>query len=314
MWIKGSTLSTSQRSLLPELPLSPVQAQAQELATQLIQSYSARHATNEALEFIREHARIEPGERDNFIRVTCRALPHTVLPPSYGLKGGAARESLIAALTIRESRQPRDLDIVRRGHHHTPSDDDVARRFMARDYQLGARVELIRDISDYLTSRDLTINEVAWFDGIAHASLLCILDSIGHVIRPSRYRGGTLHKRPSLHGQSLLKMIRLYAEGSFNGENWTITGIPEEVAFSEFDLAVHLNKAFQRDQTVADRFLHTCELLSLIGASEARVRTALQELEHFRHGEQGLFPDVPADEWSFLKHGPTLTGERLTCE
>jgi hypothetical protein len=109
-------------------------------------------------------------------------------------------------------------------------------------------------------------------------------------------------------------MIRLYAEGSFNGENWTITGIPEEVAFSEFDLAVHLNKAFQRDQTVADRFLHTCELLSLIGASEARVRTALQELEHFRHGEQGLFPDVPADEWSFLKHGPTLTGERLTCE
>ncbi len=301
MWIKGSTLSISQRSLSPERPLSVVQSRAQDLATQLIQTYSARHVINEALEFIRKHAPIEPGNGDNFVKITCSPLPSITLPASYGLKGGAARESLIAALSIRESRQPRDLDLVRQGHYRIPSDDDVARRLMARDYQLGARVELIRDISVYLTSRDLTINEVAWLDGIAHASLLCILDSIGHVIRPSRYRGGTLHKKPSLHGQSLLKMIRLYAEGSLNGENWAITGIPEEVAFSEFDLAVHLNKAFQRDRAVAERFLHTCELLSLIGASEDRVKKALQELEHFRHGEQGLFPDVPAEEWSLLK-------------
>ena len=300
MWIQGSTLSISQRSLLPERELSPAQKRAQELSTQLIQSYSARHAVAEALEFIQEHASLESGLNDSFLVITCAPLSHLSLPPGYGVKGGAARELLVAALKIRESRQPRDLDLVRRGHHRNPSDDEVARRLMPRDYQLGARVELIRDLSDYLSSRDLTINEIACFDGVAYASPLGVLDSIGHVIRPSRYRGGTLHKKPSLYGQSLLKMARLYAEGSCSGENWSISGIPEEVSFSDFDLAVHLNKAFQRGREVADRFLHTCELLSLIGASDDRVRRALEELEHLRHGERGLFPDVPGGEWNFL--------------
>jgi hypothetical protein len=27
------------------------------------------------------------------------------------------------------------------------------------------------------------------------------------------------------------------------------------------------------------------------------VRHALEELEHLRHGERGLFPDVPEHEW-----------------
>lgn len=300
MWIQGSTLSISQRSLLAESPLSPVQARAQELAKQLIQSYSARGALSEALEFVREHVTLENGSSDNVLIIKSSHVNQIPLPTTYGVKGGAARESLIAALKIREGRQPRDLDLVRRGHHRLASDEDVARRLMPRDYQFGARVELIRDMSDYLASRDLTINEVAWFDGLAHASLLCVLDSIGHVIRPSRYKGGTLHKKPSLYGQSLLKMARLYAEGACNNENWTITGIPEEVSFSEFDLAVHLNKAFQRGRIVAERFLHTCEILSLIGASDDRIRTALGELEHLRHGERGLFPDVPAHEWALI--------------
>lgn len=300
MWIQGSTLSISQRSLLPAGELSPLQRRAQELATQLIQSYSARHAAEEALEFIREQTALESSTGDNLLVIPCLPVPHLTLPPTYGIKGGAARESLISALNIRESRQPRDLDLVRRGHHRTRTDDEVAQRFMPRDYQLGARVELIRDLGAYLTSRDLTINEVACFESVAYASLLCVLDSMGHVIRPSRYRGGSLHKRPSLHGQSLLKMARLYAEGSWRGENWSIRGIPEEVSFSEFDLAVHLNKAFQRGREVADKFLHTCELLSLIGASDDRIRTALGELEHLRHGERGLFPDVPPSEWQTL--------------
>ena len=300
MWIQGSTLSISQRSLSPARELAAVQRQAQELATQLIQSYSARHATGEALEFVRDHVCLEITAGDNLIVIPCTPLPDLSLPPSYGVKGGAAREALISALNIRETRPPRDLDLVRRGHHRTPADDDVAQRFMPRDYQLGARVELIRDLSDYLSSRDLTINEVACFEGTASASLLCVLDSIGHVIRPSRYRGGSLHKRPSLYGQSLLKMARLYAEGACRGENWSISGIPEEVSFSDFDLGVHLNKAFQRGREVADKFLHTCELLSLLGASDDRIRTALEELEHLRHGERGLFPDVPQCEWEFL--------------
>jgi hypothetical protein len=178
-----------------------------------------------------------------------------------------------------------------------PTDDVVAQAIMGRDFEHGARVELIRDIGDYLHSRDLSINEVTVINDVVHTSLLCALDTLGHVLRPSRYRSGTLHKRPSLLGTSLLKMARLYAEGLALGENWSITGIPEEVSFSDFDLAIHLNKAFQRDITVADRFLHTLEILSLLPATENRVDRALRELEHLRHGEKGLFPDVPATYW-----------------
>jgi hypothetical protein len=248
------------------------------------------------LDFIGENAPNEPIHVEEHL-VFSTASAHSTIPQGYGVKGGAAREALVAALQLREPRQPRDIDLVRRGQHRSPQDDVVAERHMGRDFQLGARVELIRDLDGYLSSRDLTINEVVAIDSSVYASPLCVLDTIGQVVRPSRYRGGTLHRKPSLHGQSLLKMARLYAEGIRGGESWSITGIPEEVQFSEFDLAVHLNKAFQRGRDVADEFLYTCELLSLIAASDNRIKNALEELEHLRHGEKGLFPDIPPDEW-----------------
>ena len=299
MWIHGSTLSISQRTLLAERPLSSLQSRAQELATQLIQSYSARHITLEALEFLQGLSPIDIILVGEHLQLTPNTplLPSLHIPAGYGVKGGAARESLMSALNVRPPRQPRDIDLVRRGAHRLPEDDTVAKQYMGRDFELGARVELIRNLEGYLASRDLTINEAVTIDNCIQASLVCVLDTIGQTIRPSRYRGGSLHRKPSLHGQSLLKMARLYAEGACNEENWTITGIPEEVSFSEFDLALHLNKAFQRGRSVADKFLHTCELLSLISASEDRIRNALEELEHLRHGERGLFPDIPAEEW-----------------
>jgi hypothetical protein len=55
----GSTIRVSQRTLPPEGPLSPVQERAQELANNLIQSYSARHATRDGLEFLRAHTSCE---------------------------------------------------------------------------------------------------------------------------------------------------------------------------------------------------------------------------------------------------------------
>jgi hypothetical protein len=200
---------------------------------------------------------------------------------------------------------PRDIDLIRRGRFATPADDEVARIYMTRDYFHGARVELVHDLSRYLVSRDLTINEIASLDSTIAVSILGLLDTVGHVLRPSYYRGGTLHKKPSLDGRILLKMIRLYAEGECTNESWTVVGIPEETSFSEFDLAVHLNKAFQRGNAVAERFVHTCSVLSLIPASENLIQKTLEDLEHMRHGERGLFPDVPVEEWSKIRtHAP----------
>lgn len=302
MWIVGSTLSISQRSLMGEHPVSDAQKTAQRLAHALIQSYSARHAVREAVDFVSGYVSCEVQPEGDWLRI---ALPRDPLaglgiPPGFGVKGGAAREALAVALGLRALRQPRDLDIVRRGKHPLPLDEEVARTLMPRDFAHGARVELIRELPRYLTSRDLTVNEVVAEGSVVSVSLIGALDSVGQVLRPARYRGGTLHRKPSLHGQSLLKMARLYAEGACEGESWSIEGIPEEVAFSEFDLAVHLNKAFQRGRPVVERFLHTCTLLSLITASENPVRDALEQLEHLRHGERGLLPDVPAEEWEHL--------------
>ena len=298
MWIQGSTLSISQRSLLPERPLPPCQARAQELANQLIQTYGSRRSVQDALSFIEELAPQGCAVDGDILSVpTTSDIASLGIPGGFGVKGGAAREALIASLSLRAPHQPRDIDLVRRGSYRQAKDDEVAKALMGRDFEHGARVELIKDLGDYLHSRDVSINEVTAIDCTVYTSVLCALDTIGHVLRPSRYRSGTLHKRPSLYGTSLLKMVRLYAEGSVLGENWSITGIPEQVAFSEFDLAVHLNKAFQRGESVADTFLHTLEILELIPAHENRVAHALGELEHLRHGEKGLFPDVPSAQW-----------------
>lgn len=302
MAIKSSTLSISQRALSAERPVTALQERAQTLSFQLIQSRNARHIEKEALSFI--HAHIPTlAFKDGILTAPLhsQSLASLGVHSPYGVKGGAAREILLAMISRRERRDPRDIDLVRRGPHALRQDDDVARRIMGRDFELGARVELIRDLSGYLSSRDLTINEVVAIDGTLHASMVCVLDSLGQILRPSKYRGGSLHRKPTLYGQSLLKMARLYAEGVTLGENWSITGIPDEVSFSEFELAVHLNKAFQRGREVAERFLHTLEILSLIGASHDRVAHALEELEHLRHGERGLFPDVPTSEWDALQ-------------
>lgn len=299
MRILGSTLSISQRSLLPEHQPSPEQEEAQSLAHNLIQNYSALHVSSEAIAFAQRRAECEPSpSRDSLIfPLTDDPLVPFQIPPGYGVKGGVAREVLAATLRLRPPREPRDVDLIRKGRHPIPTDEEVARRLMPRDFLHGARVELIREMSGYLSSRDVTINELAVVDAHLTASLVCILDSIGGVLRPSRYRGGTLHRKPSVSGQSLLKMVRLYAEGACAGESWTLMGIPDEVTFSEFDLAIHLNKSFQRSRAVAERFLHTCTLLSLIPASADLLGDTLDELEHLRHGERGLFPDVPANEW-----------------
>jgi len=302
MWIQGSTLSISQRSLASAEPASPDQAHAQELAHRLIQGHSSRASVADALAFLGSRMVLKAAQGEEWVTVQVPQAARLAigLPHGYGVKGGAAREALSAILRRSTARQPRDIDVVRRGSHLLPADEEVARRFMAKDFGHGARVEIIRDTSRYLTTRDLTINELACFGDEITASILCLLDTVGQVVRPSRYRGGSLHRKPSLHGQSLLKMVRLYAEGVTAGESWTIQGIPEEVVFSDFDFAVHLNKAFQRGRPVAERFLATCEVLCLIGASENPIREALDQLEPLRHGERGLFPDVPPDEWNFL--------------
>lgn len=305
MGLTLSTLTLTERSLKASTVPSPLSERAREVANIFITDRGGRRGIDVAVSFLRTEASVSFELAQS--HAILKAITHDhALPDSYGLKGGAAREHLIAALNIRTARPPRDIDLIRRGRFAIPADDEAAKTYMARDYLHGARVELVREIGRYLGSRDLTINEVASFDGTISTSILGLLDTIGHVLRPSYYRGGTLHRKPSLDGRILLKMIRLFAEGECANESWSVVGIPEETSFSEFDLAIHLNKAFQRDVGVAERFLHSCAILSLIPARDNLLYRVLDDLEHLRHGERGVLPDVPAEEWArALSHDST---------
>lgn len=271
----------------------------------MIERQSSAVVMREVSEFLQETARNSVRYSDGIIELTLATEPtqQDTLPPSpYGLKGGAARERVVSALGVRAPRPPRDIDVIRRGSFAIASDDAISARFMPRDYLHGSRVELIRDTKRYLATRDITLNEVGVFGTIAFTSAIAALDTVGHVIRPSYYRGGSIHRKPTLDGRVLLKMVRLAAEAEVFGDPFLLVGIPDEVSFSHFDLAIHLNKAFQRNTQVADTFVSTLITLAALPATAAPLTDLLEELEHLSHGERGLLPDVPAEYWAKTQH------------
>ncbi len=289
-------LTISQRSLASRTPPSDRQLRARELANSFILHHGAPHLVREGLAFLRETA---PGDLNYVDGVVTLSVPLDKLqaehlpPTPYGLKGGAARELLLGALAVRPVRSPRDIDLIRKGGFVMPSDDAAAKRYMPQDYLHGARVELITDISRYLSSRDITLNEVASFADQGSTTLLAALDTAGATIRPSHYRGGSIHRKPTLDGRVLLKMVRLFAEAEAHNESCMLVGIPDQISFSEFDLAIHLNKAFQRGESVATHFIDTLIVLGIIEASSTPLSEVLADLAHLRHGEKGLLRDVP---------------------
>ncbi len=286
-----SSLTITQRTLNEVHSVTPLALQAREVATFFIADRGGVRGWEAFLSFLSDKLRIT-WKRDAQHIILSAHCP-TPVPNPYGLKGGAAREHLISALGLREARRPRDIDLIRKGSHALADDEKIAREFMNRDYRHGARVELVRNMTRHLSTRDLTINETASFQSQLFASPLAILDSVACIARPSSYRTGTLHRAPSLDGRVVLKMLRLYAEGSSAGEAWRVVGIPEHVTFSEGDLAIHLNKAFQRGDVVARAFLEACQAISLLPANSDPLKATLAELAHLRLGDNGLLPDVP---------------------
>ncbi len=297
--MKLPTLSILHRSLTGRHSASERQLAAREIATRLIGLSHSKINIEEAVAFIKSIHRgsILTSSDDHVI------IPHFTgdkrlsddlkLPEFYGFKGGTARELLCNKLALRDFRAPRDLDLVRRGSFYRPLDELVAREFMPHDYRHGARVELIRSMSRYLSSRDITINEICAFHAEINVSLLGALDAAGNVIRPSRYRGGSIHRQPSLDGKIFLKMVRLFAEAENFGDSAILVGIPDTVIFSEVDLAINLDKAFQRGSQVARLFISTLVHLGALAASEDPLAQVLEELEHLRHGELNLLPHAP---------------------
>jgi hypothetical protein len=85
-------------------------------------------------------------------------------------------------------------------------------------------------------------------------------------------------------------MIRLFAESEHFNESVELVGLPDIINFSEFDLAINLDKAYQRGPKVAAIFAETLVLLGGLSASSDPLGDLLKQLEYLRYGEQDLIP------------------------
>lgn len=267
------------------LPLSREAEQARKFSSELLQFPYKAGLEKEILGFITEILPLDIVYDDGILAIPFQKPEWLAeLPVSYGVKGGAAREIIRCVLKRKPAESPRDIDLIRRGQGLNREDEEIAKKYMPDDFMKGANVELFQQFPKYFSSRDLTVNECLYLQSTLRVLLIGMLDTLGFVIRPCRYRLGTLHRKPSLQGQLALKMLRLQSEAELRGEAWRVTGIPEEVAFSEFDLALHTGKAFERSEQHAREFIRACQHAGMLEDTKS-FEEIMEDLRYLSVGE-----------------------------
>ncbi len=177
-------------------------------------------------------------------------------PPGYAYKGGAARLALLELLGEPVGvRAPRDLDLVRIGTSETKTDHFVAKEFMEEDLKRGYGVEIIKSIDKYMKSRDLTLNEILYFQDRIVCSLTGLKDTLAAKIRFtswSKKDGGKPQSRV------FVKALRFHAESRIEGREYDLSQLEEPGNITPFDIALHLDRALTRGTKVAEAFCQNC--------------------------------------------------------
>lgn len=148
---------------------------------------------------------------------------------------------------------PRDRDIV----CFDPTSDvemveSISRKFMPNDYEHGHGVQRVG--SDYMKTRDFTVNELFATDTAVFCSKQCLLDTLRGVIRFSEYEkqesyyGNPYHVRPKL----LAKALRFAAQ---SGATIADGEIYEFQEIDAFHMALHLDRAFESGNATAIRYV-----------------------------------------------------------
>ncbi len=184
------------------------------------------------------------------------------LPDGYGFKGGGARLALRKALGLPYGGAPRDLDLIRLGGGTAEADRAMSERYMPEDFGFNAAngVEVVSSPRGYIRTRDLTMNEVFYEHGSVTASLQCVLDTIGGVVRPSgRYLARGYWGMPSC---SAAKSLRFLAIGTAIGQNMETCHFVrrEERQLAPFDVALNLRRAMEVSADAARLFVAALEL------------------------------------------------------
>lgn len=191
---------------------------------------------------------------------------HVDIPEGYAYKGGAARAVLLRVLGIDVEAEPRDFDIVRLSEKEpfVGADDYFSQEYMADDYEFGDGVEVVRDQDGYFNSRDLTINEILVTGEKIEMTLQGLQDTIRHILRITPYEidRARVDYGDKLPHKLMAKTLRLYSESIERyGEEKAFlpeegqSAAYEEVFITPFYIGVHLDRAFQQGDEVAEKYV-----------------------------------------------------------
>ncbi len=215
-----------------------------------------KFSINEILKtFLKERAFII--DQDGYIGISYAATSE--LPDGYGFKGGSARAVLREVLGLKVI-PPRDIDVIRLSAEepYKGADTEIAQKYMAQDFEFGDGVELVDSTTDYLNTRDFTINELYTSNSQIFATEECIRDTIRNIIRITEYERISYSEIGEIGPKMKAKTLRLHAEQMYS---IGVSSIPEddrneiEKSFiNPFWLAVQLDRAFERGHEVAEKF------------------------------------------------------------
>lgn len=184
------------------------------------------------------------------------------LPEAYGFKGGAARLALHRALGLPCAGVPRDLDLIRLGSAMTEQDLALSKQYMPEDFGFNSAngVEVVDSPRAYIRTRDLTMNEVYYKQGSVTASLQCVLDTIGGVVRPSsRFLSRGYLGMPS---STAAKSLRFLAIGAALGQNMETCHFVRrgQRQLAPFDVALNFRRAMEVSKDAGRLFVAALEL------------------------------------------------------
>ncbi|MFH1632026.1 MAG: hypothetical protein ABIA47_03360 [bacterium] len=183
------------------------------------------------------------------------------LPEGYGYEGGAARSLLMRALEIDLTYTPRDLDIIRLSDEEPSpgADDEISQKLMLDDYAKGHRVEVVGKEEKYFATRDLSINQLLATDTEIIATRQCILDTVRKIIRPTEFERNRFAESGSLGPKMLSKILRFYVQSIHRYDSAVIEDVEdwefENYFINPFYLALHLDKAFETGNDVAESYV-----------------------------------------------------------
>jgi len=224
-------------------------------------------------------------------------MKHLPLPPAgYGYKGGAARLALQTALGLPHHRQRiRDLDLIRVTLRVDSIDNSMAKKLSPDDARYGFGVECISDFQQYLTSRDLTINEGIVFQDRVIASHQAISDTKERILRMTQYAKS---QNQESQNRIIAKMLRLSAEAVYYGEDSYSLDLPPTSELSLFAFLLHLERTLNEKKKLSELFIgavsergilpkelmqatnlhHTVKLLRNLPSSQTRQFPLLSQL------------------------------------